>query len=154
MINKHFFLPMLSHAFVYEGAQHVTSKKYGRHKPVVLFHVMSRTVFYSVQVAHRVFRGFVDSLPACKASDASVLSIPDFTPHRMRCRFGVFGDSLESTALILQADFRFFSRGHDPITHVRRARFLTDVDLILVRHCHCHTAPRKRKLTKRPRELI
>ena len=91
------------------------------------FNVMSRTVFYNVPVVHRVFRFFVDSFPARKASDASALSIPDFTPRQMCCRFGVFGDSLESTALNLQADFRLFSRCHDPTTHVCRARFLTNV---------------------------
>ena len=34
-----------------------------------------------------------------------------------------------------------FSRGHDSITQVRRARFLTVVgDLLRVCHCHCHIA--------------
>ena len=94
---------------------------------LVFFHVISLALSSAVSQSPTVSsRGFVDSLPACKASDAFVLSLPDFTPHRMRCRFGVFGDSLESAALILQADFRFFSRGHDTTTHVRRARLLTD----------------------------
>ena len=99
-----------------------------------------------------------DFLPACKASDVLVLSIPDFTPHRTCHNFLFYSlCTLHTSHYIVELQclwrvtlsqqrpsfnqISVFFEGHDSIAHAHRARCPALIGPVFKEccHCHCHT---------------